>query len=54
MDGCPSKDEEIPIRIFFTGTEITPTYNKVSGKFTVKYMLNLVLIDEDDRRYFKQ
>ena len=26
----------------------------VNNKFSVKYYLNLVLIDEEDRRYFKQ
>lgn len=26
----------------------------VNKKFTVRYYLNLVLIDEEDRRYFKQ
>jgi vacuolar protein sorting-associated protein 26 len=24
------------------------------GQFSVKYFLNLVLVDEEDRRYFKQ
>jgi len=26
----------------------------VNNKFSVKYYVNLVLVDEDDRRYFKQ
>jgi vacuolar protein sorting-associated protein 26 len=26
----------------------------VSNRFSVKYYLNLVLVDEEDRRYFKQ
>jgi hypothetical protein len=26
----------------------------VAKRFSVKYFLNLVLIDEEDRRYFKQ
>jgi len=26
----------------------------VNDVFSVKYFLNLVLVDEDDRRYFKQ
>ena len=26
----------------------------VHNKFSVKYYLNLVLVDEEDRRYFKQ
>jgi vacuolar protein sorting-associated protein 26 len=26
----------------------------VNDKFSVKYFLNLVLVDEEERRYFKQ
>ncbi len=26
----------------------------INKKFSVKYHLNLVLVDEEDRRYFKQ
>jgi hypothetical protein len=29
------------------------TYKNVSNRFSVKYYLNLVLVDEEDRRYFK-
>jgi heme-binding NEAT domain protein len=28
--------------------------NSVHNKYSVKYYLNLVLVDEEDRRYFKQ
>ncbi len=34
--------------------DLTPTYREVHNKFSVKYFLNLVLVDEEDRRYFKQ
>lgn len=34
--------------------DLTPTQKNVSNRFSVKYMLNLVLVDEEDRRYFKQ
>lgn len=33
---------------------LTPTYRNIHTKFSVKYYLNLVLVDEEDRRYFKQ
>jgi hypothetical protein len=46
--------ESIPIRLFLGGFELTPTYKNIHGKFSLKYYLNLVLVDEDDRRYFKQ
>jgi len=54
MDGAPVKGECIPLRIFLGAYDLTPTYNKIANKFSVKYFLNLVLIDEEDRRYFKQ
>jgi vacuolar protein sorting-associated protein 26 len=47
--------ESIPIRMFLGGhDQLTPTFRNVNNKFSVKYFLNLVLIDEEDRRYFKQ
>lgn len=46
--------ESIPIRLFLAGYETTPTMKDINKKFTVRYYLNLVLIDEEDRRYFKQ
>jgi len=55
MDGAPVRGESIPIRLFLGGfDQLTPTFKNVSGKFNVKYFLNLVLVDEEDRRYFKQ
>ncbi|KAE9400054.1 Vps26-domain-containing protein [Gymnopus androsaceus JB14] len=43
MDGAP-----------VTGFDLTPTFRDVNKKFSTRYYLNLVLIDEEDRRYFKQ
>jgi len=54
MDGAPVKGESIPVRLFLGGFELTPTYKSVENKFSLKYYLNLVLVDEEDRRYFKQ
>ena len=54
MDGAPVKGEVIPIRLFLSPLDLTPTYRTVCNTFSVKYFLNLVLIDEEDRRYFKQ
>jgi len=54
MDGAPVRGESIPIRLFLGGFPVTPTYKFVNNKFSVKYYLNLVLVDEEDRRYFKQ
>jgi vacuolar protein sorting-associated protein 26 len=54
MDGAPIRGESIPIRLFLDGYDLTPTYKMVNNKFSVRYYLNLVLVDEEDRRYFKQ
>ncbi|KAM7493164.1 hypothetical protein LguiB_027773 [Lonicera macranthoides] len=54
MDGAPVRGESIPIRLFLSPYELTPTHCNINNKFSVKYYLNLVLVDEEDRRYFKQ
>lgn len=46
--------ESIPIRLFLAGYEMAPTMRDINKKFSVRYYLNLVLIDEEERRYFKQ
>jgi vacuolar protein sorting-associated protein 26 len=54
MDGVPARGTVVPLRLFLEAYELTPTYRKVEGIFSVEYFVNLVLIDKDDRRYFKQ
>lgn len=54
MDGAPMRGESIPLRLFLSPFDLTPTFKNVHGKFNVKYYLNLVLVDEEERRYFKQ
>ncbi|XP_045466349.1 vacuolar protein sorting-associated protein 26B-like [Harmonia axyridis] len=54
MDGAPVRGESIPIRVFLAGYDLTPTMRDINKKFSVKYFLNLVLMDTEDRRYFKQ
>ncbi|CAG0890027.1 unnamed protein product [Darwinula stevensoni] len=54
MDGAPVRGESIPIRLFLAGYEVTPTMRDINKKFSVRYYLNLVLVDEEERRYFKQ
>ena len=44
--------QSIPLRLFLSGVEgLTPSYRNINNKFSVKYFLNLVLVDEEDRRY---
>mmetsp|Transcript_9458 Transcript_9458/g.10965 ORF Transcript_9458/g.10965 Transcript_9458/m.10965 type:complete len:303 (+) Transcript_9458:217-1125(+) len=54
MDGAPVRGESIPVRLMLSPYDLTPTYRSIANKFSVKYYLNLVLVDEEDRRYFKQ
>lgn len=63
MDGAPIKGESIPVRLYLGAYDLTPSYHKVAPEegaiadhevFSVKYYLNLVLVDVEDRRYFKQ
>lgn len=54
MDGAPVRGESIPIRVFLAGYDLAPTMRDINKKFSVRYYLNLVLMDEEDRRYFKQ
>eukprot|EP00755_Sulcionema_specki_P012882 Sspe_Gene.52539::Locus_29100_Transcript_2_2_Confidence_0.667_Length_1251::g.52539::m.52539/K18466/VPS26; vacuolar protein sorting-associated protein 26 len=54
MDGNPVAGESIPVRVFLAPFKLTPTYRLVNNQFSVKYYLNLVLVDEDDKRYYKQ
>jgi vacuolar protein sorting-associated protein 26 len=55
MNGAPVKGEVVPVRLYIAGIpgDMTPTYSS-GNRFSVRYFLNLVLIDEEDRRYFKQ
>ena len=46
--------ESIPIRLFLAGYDLSPTMRDINKKFSVRYYLNLVLVDEEERRYFKQ
>jgi len=54
MDGAPVRGETVPIRLFLSGFDLTPTFRDVNKKFSVRYYLNLVLVDEERRRYYKQ
>ncbi|CAH8833603.1 unnamed protein product [Trichobilharzia szidati] len=54
MDGAPVRGESIPIRLFLHIYGLSPTMRDVHRKFSVRYFLNLVLLDEEDRRYYKQ
>lgn len=46
MDGAPVKGELVPVRFYLAATELAPTYENVNNRFSTKYMINLVLVDE--------
>ena len=48
MDGAPVRGESIPIRLFLAGYDLTPTMRDINKKFSVRYYLNLVLVDEEE------
>ena len=52
MDGSPVRGETIPIRLFLSGYDLMP--DMPCNYFNVKNYLSLVIVDEDNRRYFKQ
>lgn len=54
MDGAPTRNETIPIRWFISPYELTPTYSNINNRMQVQYYINIVLIDVDERKYFKQ
>lgn len=55
MDGSPAKGETVPVRIFLAQHEnLTPTYVNFNNQFSVEYCLSVVLIDEANRKYFRQ
>ncbi|XP_667470.1 vps26 protein [Cryptosporidium hominis TU502] len=54
MDGAPAKQETIPLRMYLCGCDLTPTYKNLQNKLSVRYFLNLIIVDEEDRRYFKR
>jgi len=54
MDGAPIRGERVPLRMLLRGLDLAPSLANVAGCLTVRYFLNLVLVDEEDRRYFKQ
>jgi vacuolar protein sorting-associated protein 26 len=55
MDGSPTKGESVPIRLFLAQHDaLTPSYINCNNQFSVEYFLNVVLIDETNRRYFRE
>lgn len=54
MDGAPTRNETIPFRWFIAPYDLTPSYPNINNRMQVQYFINIVLIDADERKYFKQ
>ncbi|KAK8793016.1 hypothetical protein WA538_002527 [Blastocystis sp. DL] len=54
MDGLPVKDEVIPVRMYLKPYDLSPSFKNVDKLFSLKYYINLVLVDSEERRFFKQ
>lgn len=54
MDGAPTRNETIPFRWFIAPYDLSPSYQNINNRIQVQYFINIVLIDADERKYFKQ
>ncbi len=54
VDGPISKGDVVPIRCFLSALQLSPTFKEIEKRISIRYYLNLVLVDEENRRYFKQ
>eukprot|EP01126_Amoeba_proteus_P044664 TRINITY_DN4971_c0_g1_i7.p2 TRINITY_DN4971_c0_g1~~TRINITY_DN4971_c0_g1_i7.p2 ORF type:complete len:110 (-),score=22.63 TRINITY_DN4971_c0_g1_i7:298-627(-) len=55
MEGSPVSGESIPVRIHLGPYQrLTPTYKDHTMAFEVRYYINLVIVDMEERRYYKQ
>lgn len=52
-DGEPDCNDQIPIRFYLGSSDLTPTYRNINNKFSVKYLICLVIIDQYDKRYMR-
>ena len=54
MDGTPVEGESIPIHVSLAGYDLAPTMHDINENFSVRYYLNLQLVDEENVQYFKE
>lgn len=55
LDGGPIRGETVPIRFHLSSVEgLTPSFVKISNKFSCRYYVNIIIYDEDNKRYFNQ
>eukprot|EP00756_Hemistasia_phaeocysticola_P023441 Hpha_TRINITY_DN15892_c0_g7::TRINITY_DN15892_c0_g7_i1::g.187293::m.187293/K18466/VPS26; vacuolar protein sorting-associated protein 26 len=54
MDGHPTLEMNVPMRLQLGAYPLTQTINDPELNYGVRYFLNLILLDSNDRRYYKQ
>ena len=54
MDGGPIKNEVIPIRFYLKPYGFTPSIDNANNRLSVQYLISLVLVDIEGRKYFKK
>jgi vacuolar protein sorting-associated protein 26 len=54
LDGSPNESDIIPIRMYLDCYELTPSYKLNDFDASVEYFLKFVVIDNNDKNYFKQ
>lgn len=54
MDGSPDIGEVIPIRLYLNGVAgLSPSFTSLHERLTVSFLLKLVIIDMNGKKYIK-
>lgn len=53
-DGNPQEGDIVPIRMYLGSYDLSPTYMNVNNVFSLRYFLKIVIIDDDERHFYKQ
>lgn len=54
MDGSPDIGEVIPIRMYLNGVAgLSPSFTSLHERLTVSFILKLVIIDLNGKKYIK-
>jgi vacuolar protein sorting-associated protein 26 len=54
VDGSPADGDIVPIRMLLNGFALSPTYKELNNVISIKYFLKFVIIDEEDKSFYKQ
>ena len=54
VDGSPADGDIVPIRMLLNGFALSPTYKELNNVISVKYFLKFVIIDEEEKSFYKQ